>query len=656
MASWQEAVRQAYKKSGTESKAAAMSTVLRAERGEGAYGTRPSSGSSSSSSSSRSSSSSSSSSSRPFNAGEFVAATKPDIGQGAPDYSTDAGRAAGAANDARLASDPAFVRSEIERARSVIAARQSQGLPTTDQQAYLSRLLSMTSGGSSASAPQAVERVASPSPPPPPQTNFAPSLTPEQVRAMGAQGFNEFRARYGLQPVDLSVYSSAAQGGFIDERRVSQNAQGQVLVDNQPYTIPADAPYSGGGDVRRGPTGLPGEDPVTVVSRVNPSALGSAITTLGLPSLSDIAGLLAGGTTQPIESVLGPINLPANTALPSVPDLATFRPTPSAITPENLKGLVDTLTGLLQPQIDALEASGQERLAERLRQRREQLAAMGQSLSTTAVSDEDALTRQLNQDIAAQRADIIGRVVNQLPAFVGLGLQERGQQFEEFRDTNRLNLDLAQLRRDLGNDAFRRLMDIAGLTGTIPTGLPGAGASTLAARQLDEQRRANNIRAAVDLSQAFGVPVFPKDSGQALFEQIGGMQTVGLREALQRIVQQGRGPVLTPRQQIEAKLLRGETLTADERALLGLDRSAGKDADKAQEEEEAVEVADLHKWINDRKRTGYDADWQIKTAAIGMAQDAFQKGRISARTYLRLVQEIEKALPADQVEYPAPPQ
>lgn len=43
-------------------------------------------------------------------------------------------------NERRLKTDPSFVTSEIERAKKVIADRQSQGLSTKDQTEYLKRL------------------------------------------------------------------------------------------------------------------------------------------------------------------------------------------------------------------------------------------------------------------------------------------------------------------------------------------------------------------------------------------------------------------------------------------------------------------------------------------------------------------------------------
>lgn len=68
------------------------------------------------------------------------------IGQGLPDYSDPAHAAAAAANDARLASDPAFVASEIERTLGVIAAREAAGLDTAAQETYLSRLYQAQQG------------------------------------------------------------------------------------------------------------------------------------------------------------------------------------------------------------------------------------------------------------------------------------------------------------------------------------------------------------------------------------------------------------------------------------------------------------------------------------------------------------------------------
>ena len=93
---------------------------------------------------------------------EQVAATAaaPDYGKGLPDYTNPAEAAAGAANDARLVSDPAFVAAEITRTKAVIAAREAAGMETAGQEFYLDRLYDLRDGGNwyeSGRTPEAYE-------------------------------------------------------------------------------------------------------------------------------------------------------------------------------------------------------------------------------------------------------------------------------------------------------------------------------------------------------------------------------------------------------------------------------------------------------------------------------------------------------------------
>ncbi len=83
-------------------------------------------------------------------AGEVVSVALNDpavYGYGLPDYDNPAQAAAAAENDARIASDPAFVESEIVRTRAVIKAREAAGMETAAQEFYLQRLLDARAGG-----------------------------------------------------------------------------------------------------------------------------------------------------------------------------------------------------------------------------------------------------------------------------------------------------------------------------------------------------------------------------------------------------------------------------------------------------------------------------------------------------------------------------
>lgn len=87
-------------------------------------------------------------------------AAAPDYGKGLPDYTNPAEAAAGAANDARLVSDPAFVAAEITRTKAVIAAREAAGMETAGQEFYLDRLYDLRDGGNwyeSGQTPEAYE-------------------------------------------------------------------------------------------------------------------------------------------------------------------------------------------------------------------------------------------------------------------------------------------------------------------------------------------------------------------------------------------------------------------------------------------------------------------------------------------------------------------
>ena len=82
------------------------------------------------------------------------------LGIGLPDYTNPAEAAAAAANDARLASDPAFVAAEITRTKAVIAAREAAGMETAGQEFYLARLYDLRDGGNwyeSGQTPEAYE-------------------------------------------------------------------------------------------------------------------------------------------------------------------------------------------------------------------------------------------------------------------------------------------------------------------------------------------------------------------------------------------------------------------------------------------------------------------------------------------------------------------
>lgn len=246
-----------------------------------------------------------------------------------------------------------------------------------------------------------------------------------------------------------------------------------------------------------------------------------------------LAASVAGTTTGPINYTIGPGNTIVGSRGGVFQGFTQFSPTSGGAassvrnTPSSVSGLnpeIGNLMGILRtksntplpsvestPQYTAAKARLQQEGQEASTRAVQQMAARGvlrSSMTEDAMKKIEAeivdrlttqVTPAIQQQLLAERESELGGIRSDL----AMALQMAGMDASQAMDTARFTesgrqfdigamIDRARLEQQIGSQNLDNLYRLAGLTGTIPEGLPGAGGLT-AEERYRQQQLANEL-------------------------------------------------------------------------------------------------------------------------------------------------------------------